>query len=390
MITSANLTLAQLKSIFIEILINKTDKVSVVDDTSILNGVAFGVAKVGQKCIKDIAIVEAQIFPDYAVDTLLDRSAELFGASARRGAIGSSTYVKIVASEGTTYLSGVNNFVNQNGVIFELEENVTVGALGYAYAKVRSIDVGAKTNVGSNTIATVTPQPIGHVKVTNEYIATGGLDAEPDDVFRLRIKETSNRLAKTTLAYLTQVFQSLDDRILKVYSLGVNNNGNRVLSIVTQNGVDLTQNELDTLLIDVLPYLSISDTDKFGNSVGIELQNIEWHFVGGTAGIDFRAEIDASKDVDDVRINVQTAISKYLDFRFWNNTKRIEWDDLLGIVKTISGMRNVPDAFFNPRFDEIVPVGKLPRVKNFIMRDLQGNIIFDSGGVLSPIFYPSE
>lgn len=62
MITKPNLTLEVLKNLWAELLLNKTDKVSDISDNSVLNAVAFANAKVAQKAIKDIAIVESQLF----------------------------------------------------------------------------------------------------------------------------------------------------------------------------------------------------------------------------------------------------------------------------------------------------------------------------------------
>lgn len=390
MITSVNLTIAKLKQIHNELLFNKTDNVSDISNDSVLNAIAFANSKVAQKAIKDIAIVEAQLFPDTATGVYLDQAADLFGVSERRGAVGSSTYVKVVASDGTAYVAGVNNFINTNGIIFELEEDFIANSQGFGYAKVRSVDTGTKTNIEPNSLITVSPAPAGHTACTNEYIATGGIDEETDEVFRLRIKNNLNILSIGTLEYFNQIFQNFDARILRVFNLGVDELGKRILSIVTQNGVSLTENELSTLLENSKEFFPITDLNRFGNTVGVKLQNVEWYEVGGATGIDFRVNIDPSFDSDAVRQEIQIGMSKYLDFRFWQPGGRVEWDDLLEIVKGTSGVRSVPDNFFNPRVDEVVSINKLPRIKEFVMRDLQGNVIFDSNGVLSPIFYPSE
>ena len=118
MITKPNLTIETLKNLWVELFLNKTDKVSDISDNSVLNATAFAGAKVAQKAIKDIAIVEAQLFPETAQGEYLDRAASLFGVPQRRGAIGSSTYVKIIAEDGTNYISGVHEFVNTNGILF--------------------------------------------------------------------------------------------------------------------------------------------------------------------------------------------------------------------------------------------------------------------------------
>ena len=46
------------------------------------------------------------------------------------------------------------------------------------------------------------------------------------------------------------------------------------------------------------------------------------------------------------------------------------------------------DAY--PQADINVPKYRLPRIRGFIMRDLDGNIIEDNNGVLSDVFYPNE
>lgn len=386
MITSANFTISELKQMVIELLINKTDKLSDISDDSVLNGVAFGVAKVAQKAIKDIAIVESKIFPQTSKGSYLDESAALFGVSPRRGALGSSTYIKVIAPEGTTYTSGVNVFKSNNGIQFEIEETVVVGSDGYDYVKVRSIDSGVKTNSEPNSIITVTPSPSGHKRCTNEYMATGGVDAETDEVFRIRIVNYKNIFSLSTLGYYTQIFQNLDDRILKVFNLGINEDGKHALAVVNQNGAGLTSQELINLLEQIKQYLPISDLNQFGNVMGVVIQNIEWYEVS----LDFRLELDPIYNPDDVRKNIQINLSKMLDFRFWKAGDKVEWDNLLDVVKKTEGVKYVSDLYFLPHEDEFVSNNKLPRIKVFIMRDLDGNIIYDNAGVLSPVFYPSE
>ena len=89
MITKVNNTISFLKNLWVETFLNKTDKVTDITDNSVLNGVAYGTAKVAQKALKDIAIVEAQIFPEEATGDYLDRAAQLFGVTPRKGALGS-------------------------------------------------------------------------------------------------------------------------------------------------------------------------------------------------------------------------------------------------------------------------------------------------------------
>lgn len=378
-------TVEQLKQLFIEILLNKTDKLSDISDHSILNATAYGVAKIAQKAMKDIAIVESHLFPDLASGQYLDNSATLFGVSGRYAAAGSSTFIRLIASPGTQYISGTHIFKSNNGIQFALEDDITIGDLGWGYAKIRSLSIGKITNSEPNSIITVFPEPTGHVGCLNEYYAEGGSDEENDELFRLRIKKHLNILSKNTVAYYTEIFRIFNNNILRVVNLGNNEEGKRVLAIVLQNGQSLTQTDLDNLLDLSKSYFSVTDLNKFGNTIGIQLQNIEWEYVD----VDFRVDILSNYNSDNVRKNIQANLTKNFDFRFWDHTKNVEWDDLLQIVKNTEGINYVPDNYFKPSIDIKVPIYKLPRIRGFIMRDINGNIISNNNNTILPIFYPA-
>lgn len=389
MITKTSATITNLKNLFIEMFLDKTAKVSNVADGSVVNATAFGVAKVAQKAMKDIAIKEAQIFPDAATGVYLDKAAALYGVSPRKGALGSSTYIRVSANPGTVYDTSVT-FVNKNGIRFQVDEALTVEESGYGYVKVRSINAGYSTNVPPNSITNVSPQPQGHIECTNEYYAIGGRDSEDDETFRIRIKNNLNILSKNTIEYWTQTLSNIDDRVLKVMSAGLDEKGIYNLYVVSQNGIFFTEEELDTLLESAQGYFGISELNIEGKVVGIGIKNIDWFYVGSERGLDFRVQLQSDYDVSTVRQNIQVNLTKYLDFRFWTPGKIVEWDDLLDIVKKTDGVKYVPDEYFFPYYDQQVPANQLPRIRGFVMRDQDGNILYDSDSNLSPLFYPSE
>ena len=389
MITKTNATLTNLKNLFIEIFLDKTNKVNNVADGSIVNANAFGVSKLAQKAMKDIAITEAQIFPDSATGEYLDKAAALYGVSPRKGALGSSTYVRVYASPGTVY-DETNYFINKNGIRFSVDEKLTIGDSGYGYVKVRSVNAGYSTNVPPNSIVNVAPIPTGHIECTNEYYAVGGRDSEDDEIFRVRIKNNLNVLSKGTIEYFTQIFQNLDDRVLKVMNVGLDEKGYFVLYIVAQNGIYFTESELETLLNQSQEYFGLSELNLNGEVTGIVLKNAEWFYVGSERGMDFRLDLVPGYDVATVRKNIQVALTKYLDFRFWEAGQVVEWDDLFDIVKKSEGVKYVPDQYFFPYYDEQVPINQLPRIRGFVMRDANGNILYDSDSTLSPTFYPQD
>ena len=377
---------SDLKQMFLEILLNKTNKVSDISDDSVLNGIAYGCAKVGQRLLVNQGIVEGHLFPDTAYGQYLDNIASIRGVSPRFGACGSTTYVRVIAEPGTSYIMGVQKFTSTSGVTFELEESKTVDENGFAYIKVKSTQVGTSTNVDPVSINKVSPKPNGHISVTNEYAATGGMDAESDALFRQRIKNSVNALSRGSIAFIEQVFMKINPRVLRVFKGGITSNGKINLIICSTNGASFSQNEFDLMISRSEEYLSLYDILREVNGYALNLVNVDWQYVD----VSFRVELDPSYDVDVVRKNIQIQMNKLFDYRFWNQGDRIEWDDLLQVAKNTEGVRYIPDNYFYPQSDINVPSNKLPRIRGFIMYDLNGNIIESNNGLISDVYYPNS
>lgn len=376
----------ELKQIFLEIFLNKTDKVSDVSDDSVLNAIAYGNAKLTQRTLTNQAIIEGHIFPDSAYGEYLDNLAAIRGVAPRFGAVGSTTYVRVTADEGTSYIAGIHTFTSTSGIVFDLEESGVVGINGYAYLKVRSQQSGLNTNVDALSINKVSPIPQGHISVINEYAATGGSDQESDTLFRERIKTNMNQMSRTTLSYLEQVFMKINPRVLRLHKGGIDSDGKFNLIVVSVNGQNFTTAEFDEILSKSEEYLSLSELLREGSDFALKLNNVDWLPVD----IEFRADIDPAYDIDSVRRNIQIQMNKLFDYRFWKYGDKIEWENMLYAAKNVEGVRYVPDTHFYPQADINVPKYRLPRIRGFIMRDLDGNIIEDNNGVLSDVFYPNE
>lgn len=376
----------ELKQIFLEIFLNKTDKVSDVSDDSVLNALAYGCAKLTQRTLTNQAIIEGHVFPDSAYGEYLDALAAIRGVSERFGATGSTTYVRVTADEGTSYIAGTHTFTSTSGMIFDLEESGVVGANGYTYLKVRSQQSGLNTNVEPLSINNVSPIPQGHISVINEYAATGGSDAESDDLYRERIKTSINQFSRTTLSYLEQVFMKINPRVLRLHKGGVDSDGRFNLIVVSVNGQNFTDDEFNEILSKSEEYLSLSELLREDGTFSLKLNNVNWLPVD----IEFRADLDPSYDVDAVRKNIQIQINKLFDYRFWKYGDKVDWENMLYAAKNVEGVRYIPDTHFYPQADINVPKYRLPRVRGFIMRDLDGNIIEDNSGVLADVFYPNE
>lgn len=376
----------ELKQMFLELLLNKTDKINDVAFESVLNGVAFGAAKIGQKCLVNQAVVEGHIFPETAYGEYLDNLAVIRGVAPRFTTAGSSTYVRLIGDEGTVYPYDTTTLTATSGVTFALEENVVIGINGYAYAKVKSNQQGLNTNVDPLSINKLAPIPTGHISCTNEYRATGGRDNEDDDLFRQRIKDSINQLARTTLSYLEQVFMKINNNVLKLHKGGIDSDGKLNLIVVSVNGQNFTEDEFNQILNESQEYLSLAEILRTTTDYALQLNNVDWLPVD----VEFRVDIDPAYDQDRVRREIQIQISKLFDYRFWKYGDKVEWENMLFAVKQVDGVRYVPDTHFSPSSDINVPEFRLPRVRGFIMRDLDGNVIEDNGGALSGVYYPNE
>lgn len=380
------LTLEEFTQMFFETLFNKTSKVTKVSDGSVLNGVGFGIGKVAQKITKDVALVEAHMFPNSAYGIYLDRIAVLKGVARRLGASQSSTYIRLFGDPGTVYSPGIHTFVGKAGIVFDLEEVTTIPSFGFTYAKIRSQVSGLKANVDALSINKVNPIPSGHTFCINEYSAGGGRDVESDETFRQRLLEEINFLAKNSIAYLENIFRKINPNVLRVFHQGCSSNNEVILAISTVNGISLSGGELDDIKLrgqKFFSFLEHKPNNDTPGSYGIQLVNIGYQPID----ISFRVDIDESYNVDLVRRDIQIGLNKELDYRFWNWQRKVEWDNLLQIVKSTTGVRYVPDNYFYPRVDISVNNNLLPRVRGFVMSDLDGNIITNLSGTLNPIFY---
>ena len=379
-------TVEELKQIFTEILLNKTDKISDVSNESVLNGIAYGCAKLTQRMLTNQAVVESHIFPDTAYGVYLDNLAKIKGVSPRNKACGSTAYVRIEGEPGTNYAKDVVTLSSSSGINFVLENDFTLNATGWGYAKVKSKQVGLTSNVDALTINTMNNSPKGHYACTNEYCAVGGMDNESDDIFRMRIKDSVNQLARNTLSYIEQVFMKINNRVLKVYKGGVDGDNKLNLIVVSVNGQDFSEEEFNELLSKSEEYLSLTEILQETTGFSLKLKNVDWLPID----IDFRASIDTSYDIDNIRKQMQVKISKLFDYRFWKYGDRVEWENMLYVVRSIEGVRYVPDNYFNPQADINVVKYRLPRLRGFILRDLDGNIISDNYAILSSFNYPND
>lgn len=383
------LSIEQLKSVLIEILFNKTSKVTKISDNSVVSGLLYGMSKIFQKGMKDVAIVESHIFPESATGEYLDDILEREGLPYRFGASASSTYIRVLATPGTVYTEGLK-VSSDSGITFETMEEKTIGAAGYDYILVRSISKGSNTNVPPLSINTFSSAPEGHISVTNEYQSIGGRDMESDEDVRNRIRDTYNIFSNSTPEKLLQAAMKYNTDVLRILTAGVNDGGKYLLKVITQNGVLLTDVELSGLQDYLQGYLSITDQPSYitGES-NIVVENIDYYPID----VDIRMLVDKTYDTVQVRQEMQQAMENSFDPRTWIPFQKVEWDDLLQIAKSIRGVSYVPDQYFllnSMNSDIQLLSGQFPRIRSFIVRDLEGNILDDTQIQTLPFFFQNS
>lgn len=380
-------TVPDIKNLFIEALLNKTDKVSKISNHSVVNGMAYGVAKICQKEMKDSALVESQLFPEWASGDELDLILKREGLVPRAASSGSSVWVRVWGQPNTGYTAGINKFYSTSGIEFDVEEDFNIGDTGIGYIKLRSVDIGVATNVEANTINRVLPQPQGHEYVINEVEAIGGSEVESDAAVLQRIQENYNRLAADTLTKIKIIATQINPLVLDIRKGGFDSENNILLLIVTRNGSDLSLEELEDLQLKIDNYLSLSlqniSNDLNDVSSKISFQNISYEYID----IEFRVEFKESVlDIETVRKQIQTSLMKYLDFTTWDKEK-VEWEDLYYIIRNVEEIKFIPEQYFTPHVDISVTQNKLPRLRGFVMSDITGNIILNESNTILPVYY---
>jgi hypothetical protein len=178
----------------------------------------------------------------------------------------------------------------------------------------------------------------------------------------------------------------INKKVLRVHKGGIDADGKLCLTVVSVNGQDFLQSEFNEMLSQSEEFLNLSEILRPTSGYALKLQNVNWLPID----VDFRVDVDESYDIDMVRRNIQIALSKLFDYRYWNIGERVEWENLLFAVQKADGVRYVPDAYFYPQADMIVDKYRLPRIKGFVMRDINGNVISDNYGVLADFYYPNE
>lgn len=383
-------SIVELKNIVTEILLSKTDKLSKVSAGSIFNAVSYGIAKIGQKALREIALVESQLFPEYATGSTLDLVAQRYGIFSRLGASQSSCYIYLFGDPGTVYDKTSCKFISNNGITFKLNNNVTIGIDRYTYALATSVESGVKSNVAALSITSCINAPVGHKFCTNTFAAYGGRDIESDDEFRDRIANVNNSISTKTLEYLTQVALNFNSNILKIVNLGTYQ-GKTKLGVYTQSGAALSDTDLTNLAIQMREFLALSDISE-NLQQRVYFTNIDYSPIDLSIKLSYMEDIYS---INDIYSSIQKKLISYVDYRFINTQKNITWIELYELIKNTEGVVNVNFGEFlinGGQNDIQINKALLPKFRQMLIYNLDGECLLDttksSLSEFMPFIYP--
>lgn len=379
-------TIEETKELFLQMLINKSDgKISKVSENSVVDAIAYGIAKICQKEMKDSALIESELFPEYAYDEFLDKVVERSGVVRRQSKQGSSVFVRIIAKPGTQYVAKDCLFSSSTGFLFKLEQDVVVDSTEVMYVELKSLDVGKETNVPAESITQINNPPVGHIACVNEIAATGGLDKESDADLLNRLLQNFNNFSLDTISKMKGIAMNYFPLILDIRKIAIID-GVPQFGIVTVNGTDLSSSDLLNLRSLVSRYVSLSDfqTTTLNSQPVINFVNLEPQYID----LDFRVDFGTTELVDFKRL-VQLKVTKFLDYNEWKDKKKIEWENFYYIVRDISGVKSLPEQFFVPRVDIEFSQQNYPRLRGLIIRNLKGNVLFSASTKFN-VYYPSQ
>jgi len=90
--------------------------------------------------------------------------------------------------------------------------------------------------------------------------------------------------------------------------------------------------------------------------------------------------------LNDFKVACQEALVDFLDFTK-RKFEKVEWEDLYSIVKGQVGVKALPENYFAPHTDKTIPSTKIARIRQFVVKDLDGNVLFDNSNSDIPYYY---
>ena len=323
---------------------------------------------------------------DTATGTDLDALGVERGGLTRGVASGSSAPVVLQGTPGAEVPSGTQ-LGSVSGIVYTTQNAVTIGTanpllLGESGSlslgdtvMVQSTTAGQSTNVPAYTINSLISSVSGIDAVFNPIAATGGADAESDELFRARIKARPALSAQGTAAFLEALAQAEPTLGAQVLRATVVRTDGATVYLVRNTGAPFTVGgggELETISNYMQPRLKAI--------FGLTTANLTF------AAVDVQSTVDLNPGytMQEAFVEVSDAIANYIDWQTWTVGANVDLATLLARVADAASVRSVDEAGFIPAADVQVGGAQIPRLTSCTLTSvITGEVV---GGSLNQQF----
>jgi len=373
-------SLEEIKNEFLTTVLNCTNKVTKILPTSVLNSIAYGIAKIAQKMNKEAAMIESSLFPEYAIGSVLDDVAKREGIPERLGETYSSvnTLWVVNLNAGNVIIKAGSKISGYNNIPFTTTVDLIILASdgsGMGYVEAVCDNVGNNGNVGAYSLNKIVSLASGSsalnkiFSVTNPSNAVGGEDLENDYDFRKRILNYNSISGINTIDYYENIIRHLLPEVLRIKTNPINAlKGNFKIVLVSRSSGNFSGGDLSTLKTNLIPFLPLRDA----NILSLNIENISWTYFD----IILRFKKDAAYTLLNIAQRINLSVNNYINHKEWEFGKKVDFEIMFSIARQTDGVLDVNDNAFRPNADIVVPINSLPKLRNIILVDeLTGEVL---------------
>lgn len=268
-----------------------------------------------------------------------DLDAIALGRGIRRhGATKAGVSSVIFSGDNSTNVPRGTQVSTDDGITYSTIEGGTIAAGSVSLsAEADSAGVGGRVRSGELTIMISTVSGVD--SVTNPYSSSGGYDYEEDEQLRNRaMVQLSTEALGVPASYEAWAREASED-VLRVKA-----EGNPVgypkgyvkVHIISRSGAALSSETLET----IRKYL----VNKAPATSGVVVVNVGFTLIAVSAEI----RLEAGYNFATVQATIEQNLQNYLDWRYWNWGRDVQFGDLFALVNNSAGVNDVISATFSP------------------------------------------
>ena len=319
----------------------------------------------------DIVQTKRSMFIDLSTGADLDTIGARRGVP-RRAASASSVILVFNGTANTLIPAGTQVRSKMSNTIFQTMFDLVIADKNVDYAGeatdlsladtviAESLLPGSLSAVPANSITEMVV-PIGDVTVNNPAPSEGGLDVESDASYRERLKSQISLLSQDTNDFYNALAMQANTDVLRAVATRLV--GRREIVYLVKNSGAPFQN---AELVAIGSYMQ-SKTHALHPITGA---NLDFTLIN----ITFSATLEQGATLADIQPRLASVISAYIDWRYWNQSDPVSYDQILSLILADPGIHSIdPDTYvLNGNVgDVVIDANSLPRFAQLSITDLQ-------------------